>query len=155
MAYALFYGEHELTVDDKNRLLIPAPIRRQVQPERDGEAFIIKIGPHHTAWLWTERHFEELASVRPSEMAPPTMAHEYDLLNYPGSERLEWDKQGRVLIPQKFLDRAGFGKDREVTLLGVRDHLELWNRARWEAFLSNLEPRRGDISQTARTPEKT
>jgi MraZ protein len=49
---------------------------------------------------------------------------------------LEWDKQGRVLIPEKMRQRTALQK--EVTLVGVRDHLEIWNRPEWEAERERL-----------------
>ena len=58
------------------------------------------------------------------------------------------DKQGRVLLPDKILKRAGILK--EVTLIGVRDHLELWNRADWEARREELERRGPEIALAAK-----
>jgi MraZ protein len=58
--------------------------------------------------------------------------------------RIEWDKQGRVLFPDKFLKRSGVGKD--VTLLGVRDHLELWSRTDWEAEREALAARQAEVA---------
>lgn len=46
------------------------------------------------------------------------------------------DSQGRVVIPERLLKRAGIGK--EITLLGVHDHLEIWNRADYDAFQETI-----------------
>ncbi len=58
---------------------------------------------------------------------------------------VEPDRQGRVLVPQALRDGATLGANQPVTVLGVNDHLELWNpdlwaqeRSRWEAQLSEL-----------------
>jgi DNA-binding transcriptional regulator/RsmH inhibitor MraZ len=40
----VLYGEFELAIDEKNRLLVPAEVRRALDPERDGEAFFITAG---------------------------------------------------------------------------------------------------------------
>ena len=40
------------------------------------------------------------------------------------------------------------GKD--VTLVGVRDHLELWNRADWEVRRGELENRSPEITARAK-----
>ena len=58
------------------------------------------------------------------------------------------DKQGRVLLPDKMLKRAGIGKD--VTLAGVKDHMELWNRSEWEDERDALLRRRAEIALKAR-----
>ena len=61
-----------------------------------------------------------------------------------GSE-VESDAQGRIVLPESILNRAGLGKDpkdpnagREVTLVGVNDHLELFPRARWTELRDKL-----------------
>jgi MraZ protein len=68
------------------------------------------------------------------------------------ASRIEWDKQGRILFPEKFLKRSGVGKD--VTLLGVRDHLEVWARADWEAEREALNARRAEIALRNRTAKR-
>ena len=69
------------------------------------------------------------------------------------ASRIEWDKQGRVLFPDKFLKRSGIGK--EVTLVGVRDHLELWARSEWEAERQRLMDRMGEVATRARQVKQT
>ena len=63
MLHAVLYGEHELTIDDKNRLLVPAEIRKSLSPERDGEAFFLVIGRNRKPWLYPERYYEHLVSL--------------------------------------------------------------------------------------------
>jgi MraZ protein len=49
----------------------------------------------------------------------------------------ELDKQGRMVLPASLLQLAGI--DREVTVTGVYDHLEIWDRARWREHRHELE----------------
>jgi MraZ protein len=136
----LLYGEYELSIDEKNRMLIPSEVRRQIDPERDGDAFFLTVGVNRVPWLYPERYYEELVSRKPAELTPAEEALDRDLVNFGMASRLEWDKQGRVLIPEKTLRRTGLGK--EVTLIGVRDHLQLWNTADWESRRSTLLEKR-------------
>lgn len=41
-----------------------------------------------------------------------------------------FDKQGRVLVPPPLRKTANLEKD--VVLVGVQDHVEIWDKARWE-----------------------
>jgi len=60
----------------------------------------------------------------------------YAQLKFALASRVEWDSQGRVVLPEKLLKRAELGK--EVTLIGMQDHLELWNRSDWDQRRDNL-----------------
>ena len=138
--HLLLYGEFELTVDDKNRLLIPSEVRKQLDPERDGDAFFLIIGSNKVPWMYPERYYEELVAQRPADLTPAEDVLAFDQLMFALAHKIEWDKQGRVLIPDKTLKRGGIGKD--VTLIGARNHLELWNRTDWESRRTYLEQRR-------------
>ena len=148
MRHLVLYGNYELTVDDKNRILVPSEVRKKLDPERDGEAFFLVTGRDGRLWLYPERHYELLVSRDPSELTPSEDTLAFDRLMLGLASRVEWDKQGRVLLPDKALKRAGIGK--EVTLVGARDHLELWNRADWESEREQLEARRRDLVEKIR-----
>jgi MraZ protein len=151
--HPVLYGEFELTIDDKNRLLVPADVRHAFLPEH-GEAFFVVLGMSgHAAaprvpWMYPERYYEEMAMQAPSEMTPGEDRVAFDQMYYGLASRVPWDKQGRVLVPDRTLKRAGIGKD--VTLIGARDHLELWNRSDWEARREELERRSAEIAARAR-----
>jgi len=148
LRHLVLSGNYELTVDDKNRILVPSEVRKKLDPERDGEAFFLVTGRDGRLWLYPERHYELLVSRDPSELTPSEDTLAFDRLMLGLASRVEWDKQGRVLLPDKALKRAGIGK--EVTLVGARDHLELWNRADWESEREQLETRRRDLVEKIR-----
>ncbi|HLL89800.1 MAG TPA: hypothetical protein VK324_10875 [Tepidisphaeraceae bacterium] len=128
--------------------MIPSQVRRVIQPERDGEALYVTVGRNEVPWLYTERYYEHLMSQAPAELTPDDDRLEYDQLMFALASRIEVDKQGRVLVPDKQLKYAGDSK--ELTLVGVRDHLELWNRAAWAAHSEGLRQRRAAIELRAR-----
>ena len=45
---------------------------------------------------------------------------------------VEPDAQGRILIPQTLREYAGLRKD--VTVIGMIDHVEIWDSAAWKAY---------------------
>ena len=57
----------------------------------------------------------------------------------------ELDKQGRIVIPAILLEREGIG--REVTVTGVYDHLEIWDRAAWRTQLREVEGSAEDVAE--------
>jgi len=146
--HLVLFGEHELSIDDKNRMLVPSEIRKQIDPERDGESFYLVFGSDGRPWLYPQKYYETLVSREASELTPDEDSLAYDRMILGMASRIEWDKQGRILFPDKFLKRAAVGK--EVTLVGVRNHLELWARSEWEAERKNLDARRAELALKAR-----
>lgn len=127
----LFAGHYEHSIDPKNRLALPAKFRRNLDDERDGKGFYIVPGqPPTTLWLYTERHFEQLAGRADSTLIPDDDQLRFEQVFFPWAELVEPDGQGRILLPEKMLRRAKLG--REVVICGVRDHLEIRPRGEFE-----------------------
>jgi MraZ protein len=126
-------GTYELTIDGKNRLSVPFAIRRKLSEDRDGHSFYVVPGRRPgTLTFYPEKYYEVLRADLPGDDALSDEAFAYRQFESSQSALLDPDGQGRVLIPERLLAKAGIGKD--VVLIAVRDHLELWNRAAFEEF---------------------
>ena len=55
---------------------------------------------------------------------------------------LKCDGQGRVVLPEKSMQRADIAK--HVTLVGVNDHIEIWPTDQWEARVASELPDLGE-----------
>ncbi len=154
MKTGVLHGEYELTLDEKNRLLIPADIRRRLNPT-DGTSFFIKLGTNGVPWIYSSARWNEIASEGESGMDLGGDQLDHIHFHYAMTYEVEWDKQGRAVIPERILRKTGIGK--EVMLVGSKDHLELWNRAAWEehtdALLQMFASRRkaGQVQQSQGT----
>ena len=153
MRHPVLYGEYELTIDEKNRLLIPSEVRRSINQDEHGEAFFLVIGINRLPWIYPERYYERLVTQEPGDIIPAQDLLAFDQLHFAMASRIEPDKQGRVVLPEKTLKRVGIN-DRDVTLIGARDHLELWNRADWEARRQELERRGPEIALAAKSARR-
>lgn len=154
MQHAILTGEFELAIDEKNRLLIPAEIRKSIDPERDGEAFFLTVGVNRKPWLYPEKNYAALVNAERQDIIPDADNLAFDQMFFANAARVDMDKAGRILIPDKTLRRTATGK--EVTLIGVNNHLELWNRADWESQFEENLARMSELAQRAkkaRTPQ--
>ena len=142
--YLVFKGSFDLTMDEKHRVLIPQAIRKKFDPERDGNAFIAIEGVDGRLWLYPENYYDALLVQGRSQAMPGADVLAYNRWNLGTAEAIELDKQGRLLLPERTLAESGLGKD--VTLVGVNDHLELWNRSEWEAERQALRGRKAEIA---------
>jgi MraZ protein len=131
MVPPLFYGEYLITLDQRSRILVPSVIRQQLDPDTIGTAFYLLPGPNRQLWLFPDRYYELLNLI--GEVQPPSQsATEFDQLNFAMAWRMELDNNGRALLPEEAIRE--FSILRDATLLGVRDHLELWNRDEWDQY---------------------
>jgi MraZ protein len=132
-------GTYELSIDTKNRLSIPFPIRRKLNEDRDGHAFYLVPGRRRgTLALYPEKYYERLRADLPDDDRLSEEAYAYRQFEYSQSALLDPDAQGRILIPERLLKRAGI--ERDAVLIAVRDHLELWRREDFETFETGVWP---------------
>ena len=155
MQHLLLIGEHDLTIDDKGRLQVPAEIRKSMDSQRDGNAFFMVLGLNRKPWLYPERYYEQMVFQAQPEITPGDELLDFDHMNFALASKLDWDTQGRLTIPDKTLRRTEL--NREVTLIGARDHLEIWNRTDWEVRREQLLSRSKEVvirAKQARTAPK-
>ena len=148
MRHLLLIGEHDLGIDDKNRLSLPADIRKQINSDRDGDAFFLVLGRNGKPWLYPEKYYEQMVFQEEPEITPEEEQLDFDHMNFALADRITWDSQGRMLIPEKTMRRTGLGK--EITMIGSRDHLELWDRADWQVRREGLLARRTEVAIRAK-----
>ena len=133
----MFLGEYEHSIDAKGRLAIPARFRAQM----DRGAVISKgMGvclSGYTMQGWEEKS-AELASGKSSDEL-----RDFERRIYPSASEIELDGQGRMVIPAKLRAFAELGT--EVTVAGVRDHFEVWDRASWQSYQEKLEAEGGTV----------
>ena len=153
MRHLLLIGEYELSIDEKNRLLIPSEIRKSMDPNRDGEAFFLVLGLNRKPWLYPQLLYEQMVFQERPEITPGEEQLAFDHVNFALASRIEMDSQGRLTIPEKTLRRTELQK--EVTLIGARDHLEIWNRADWEVWREELVKRSAEIAIRAKKARQT
>jgi len=134
-----FVGTYELTIDAKNRVSIPHTIRSKINGDTDGRAFYVVLGQRPgTLAIFPERYFERLRAEIPPPEQISERGYEWRQIEYSQAALLDPDTQGRILLPERLLKRAGIG--REVALIGVQDRLELWDRAQFDAFIDGSLP---------------
>lgn len=132
-------GAYELVIDNKCRLSIPFAVRRKLSDDRDGQSFYAMPGRRHgTLSLYPEKYYERLRSGLPADDSLSDAAYAYRQFEYSQTALLDPDGQGRVSLPERLLKRCGL--EREVVLIAVGDHLELWKRDEFAKFEGSIWP---------------
>ena len=131
----LLTGEYQHVVDSKSRVLISNKLRSQIDAEEHGNNFYVVLGANGILCLYPEKYFEQIALAVAPETTAPDEAVAFERMSFALASRVELDAQGRLLLNERLRKRAGL-KD-HVTLVGVRDHIELWNSKDWEQYLAD------------------
>jgi MraZ protein len=129
----MLLGEYEHTLDEKNRLTLPAKFR-----EAFGDGVVVTRGMDGCLFVFTREAWEEFVRIRLEGLNPFSKeARQMNRFMFAGAAEAELDRQGRVMLPPALIEHAGLG--REVVVAGVRDHVEIWDRAAWREQLKDVE----------------
>ena len=120
-------GNHPARIDDKGRLKIPEGFRSVVESRYGPELFVTSVTGEYVrlypmaVWQEVERRLADVPSSNPSKQ------RFLDRVSFFG-QVAALDKQGRVVIPQLLRESAAMAGD--VSVLGLQNHLEVWNQKR-------------------------
>ena len=129
----MLLGEYDHTLDDKNRLTLPAKFRQSFS-----EGVVLARGMDGCLAVYTRDGWNTLVDDRLAPLHPLSKeSRQMSRFVYAGASEAELDKQGRVMVPSQLAEHAGLG--REVVVAGMRDHLEIWDRAAWREQLKEIE----------------
>lgn len=126
----MFYGQAQHSIDQKNRIILPAKYRELL-----GEEFYVVLGFDPCLCIYTEesyKSFEEKIMALPSSNGGDRIKRHV----FNNTEKVKPDKQGRFIIPQTFRDFAGLKKD--IIVAGVCSKIEIWDYDRYKA--NELKP---------------
>ncbi len=148
----LLTGVFSRALDEKLRVAIPKQLRDATQCPKGGVMYVAP-GTDRSLAIYTEEAFQHLAERLEGVSPTRQDVRAFTRLFYGRAQRVEIDSQGRLRIAQELADLAGLNK--EVVLLGVQDHLELWATEQWETYLAEKQARYDEIAETAfGTPDK-
>lgn len=119
-------------MDTKLRLAVPKPLRDGFSSPDLG-AFYLAPGNEGCLSLYSESGFENLALKLAGLSTGTADVRNFLRLFYSQAERVEPDKQFRIRLPDRLVRLAGLSHD--VVMIGVQDHVEIWDRGQWETFL--------------------
>jgi MraZ protein len=120
----VFQGASAINLDAKGRMSIPAKHRDALAQQCEGKLTLTK-HPHGCLLFFPrpvwEQHREQIASW-------PMSARAWQRIFLGNACDVEIDSAGRVLISPEL--RAAVGLDKEVMMLGMGSHFEIWDAAK-------------------------
>lgn len=145
-------GQYLHAIDAKSRLTVPAKLREAINPAEEGYGFVAVLGFDGVLYLYTPKTYRRIAPQFDTRLQTKVDVRNYQRLAYGLAEHLEVDRLGRVLIPENTLKQCGLSK--EVAVIGVMDHIEVWGRARWESFVKEQLAVHDELAERAMSLER-
>jgi MraZ protein len=129
-------GEYRYSLDDKNRLMIPARIRAEIS----GNSVVLTRGVENCLWLFTH---EEWKKVVQSLIGSTSLFQEKARLMQrriiAPAQETEIDRSGRIIIPTTLKEFAELRK--ECIILGIQSFIEIWDEQSYLSYLQANENR--------------
>lgn len=129
----MFIGEFSHNLDDKGRLAIPAKFRALL----DTGAVVARSLDNECLTLYPRKKWEEIANKLANIPIAKKGARAFARIVLSGATDIEFDKQGRVNLPEYLLKFAKFEKKAIVT--GQYDKIEIWSQDSWNKYTESAE----------------
>ncbi len=133
-------GEYRHSIDLKGRIIIPSKMRDEM-----GGKIIITRGLDGCLFGYNEKTWNAILEKLNTLPFTKRDARNFTRFMTSGAITLEFDRQGRVNIPNYLAEYASLIKD--VVIVGVINRIEIWSKDKWEEFMNNNVESLSDISE--------
>ncbi len=131
----MFRGSSFHTIDAKGRVIIPARFRDIIKAGGGEGVMLTKLDGGLFAYT-----YEQWASVENrimSQAEKSSSMRTFRRVFVGGAFECAFDKQHRILIPPSLRSDASLKK--EIVIVGVLDHFEIWSRSGWDSENEKME----------------
>lgn len=140
----LLTGTFNRSLDEKLRLALPKTFREALFEEKQ---LLLTPGTDGSLALFPGTAFTELAEKLAARSPNGQQVRAFSRLLYAQSQTVEIDPQGRIRLSPELARWANLSGD--VVLIGVGDHVEVWNKSNWEAYFAQLQSQYDQLAEEA------
>lgn len=124
----LFLGEYEPNITKGYRMALPKRIREALLNDK---TVILSKGFENCIFGYSRSFFEiESKKTLLADLSDKKSRFLKRFL-FGSAFELEFDSQGRIIIPKILANEANVDLGTQVTLIGAGDHFEIWNSENW------------------------
>ncbi len=131
----MFIGTYEQSVDAKGRMRIPSRFRDIINTQYNGKLILTNVENYIISYPLEEwmKYQEELQKVPTSHKETKAFMRSI----FARATECELDGQGRILISAQLREHAGIDKD--VSIIGIMNKIEIWSSDRFKKFQDDME----------------
>lgn len=122
----MFIGEFSHTIDAKGRVAVPFRFRRGL-----GKGAVITRSTDTCLVIYPKEEWTTVAQKLSRLPMFDPKAKALSRFIFSGAVEVEFDRQGRALIPQYLRQWAGLKK--QVVVTGIFNKIEIWDEVSWKA----------------------
>ena len=136
----MLIGEYRHNIDDKGRITIPSKFREEI-----GMKFVVTRGLDGCLFVYSMDNWNKIVSKLQTLPFTKKDARTFMRFFLSGATVCEFDKQGRINLSNSLILYAGIQK--ECTIIGVNDRLEIWASEKLDAIMEENELNFSDIAE--------
>jgi MraZ protein len=136
----MFIGEYNHSLDTKGRLAIPAKFRSMLK-----KGAVVTRGLDNCLFLYSKSEWEKIAQKLSQLPISQAKARAFSRLMLAGAMDVDFDSQGRIMLPEYLRKFAGLQK--KTIVAGLYDRLEIWDEEAWDKYKEGTEKESAEIAE--------
>lgn len=136
----MLIGEYRHTMDDKNRLSLPAKFRKEL-----GKKIIMTRGLDRCLFVYPVAEWKKFSEQLANLSIGSAEGRGFSRAMIGGAMEVDLDASGRVLVPDHLKSYATLST--KVVVAGIHNRVELWNEEAWNLYTSGVEKEANTLAQ--------
>jgi MraZ protein len=136
----MLIGEYRHTMDDKNRLSLPAKFRKEM-----GKKIIITRGLDRCLFVYPISEWKKFSQQLANLSIGSAEGRGFSRAMLGGATEIDVDSSGRVLVPDHLKSYASLAT--KVVVAGIHNRIELWNEEAWNKYTNGVEKEANVLAQ--------
>lgn len=136
----MLIGEYTHSIDDKNRLSLPAKFRQEM-----GKKVFVTPGLDSCLFVFTHKEWQKIEEKLNQSSIGQSDSRGFNRRMFAGAVEAEVDSIGRILIPDFLRERANLKN--KVAIIGVSSRVEIWNEKVWSEYNKVVEKQADTLAE--------
>jgi len=128
----MFVGEYNHTIDEKKRVSMPVKFRQDLE-----NGAVVTIGFDKSLVVYPTSEWKKFSEKWGSLPLSTEASRSFTRIMLAGAAQIEFDKLGRILIPENLKAYANLLKD--VSIIGLFNRIEIWDKKSWEEYKNKAQ----------------
>lgn len=136
----MLIGEYTHTIDDKNRISLPAKFRTEL-----GKKIVVTQGLDNCLWIFKMPEWKKIEEKLNQSSIGQADNRSFNRIMFGSAVEAEVDSIGRILIPDFLRDKASLKN--KCVVIGVSSRVEIWNEKAWLEYKKVVEKQADTLAE--------